>query len=262
MNPAFDLYLERRSWLHSLDPRVKLLLVALSLITLLLFNSLLVIACFLLAFHLILVSARIPWSRIRWVWGRMWPLTLLIFLLWPLFYPQGERALLEFWRIRITDSGLLQGAAMALRVNALAFAFFVLLLSTDQTKLVRGLVKMGLPFEWGLTLAIALRYLPLLYGAYTIISEAQRARGWTVAKGDFLARLRSYAPVLVALIITALRMTDNLSLALAARGFQPGAERTYFRELRLGRADKICLFALAVSFSTFLTARFRYGFGA
>jgi len=262
MDLSFDLYLERRSWLHSLDPRVKLLFVALSLSTLLLFNSLPVMACFLLAFHLILLSARIPWSRIGWIWSKMWPLTLLIFFLWPLFYPQGERVLLEFWRIRVTSAGLIQGLAMALRVNALAFAFFVLLLSTDQAKLVRGLVKLGLPFEWGLTLAIALRYLPLLYGAYTAVSEAQRARGWMVAKGSLYVRLKSYVPVLVALIITALRMMDNLSMALAARGFQPGAKRTYFRELKLGNADKVCLFALIVLFSALLTARFRCSFGA
>jgi len=69
-------------------------------------------------------------------------------------------------------------------------------------------------------------------------------------------------PILVAMIITALRMTDNLSMALAARGFQPGGKRTYLRELKLGDADKVCLFALTVLFSALLTARFRYSFGA
>jgi len=156
---------------------------------------------------------------------------------------------------------LLQGLSTALRVDALAFAFLVLLFSTDQARLVRGLVKLGLPYEWGLTLAIALRYLPTLYGIYTTVSEAQQARGWIIGEGGFVRRIRSYLPILVAVIVTALRLADNLSLALAARGFQPGVRRTYLRELKLNLADKICLSLLAASLIVFLSVRFRHSLG-
>jgi energy-coupling factor transport system permease protein len=147
-------------------------------------------------------------------------------------------------------------------VDALAFAFLVLLFSTDQARLVRGLVKLGLPYEWGLTLAIALRYLPTLYGIYTTVSEAQQARGWVIGEGRFVQRIKSYLPILVAIIVTSLRLADNLSLALAARGFQSGDKRTHLRELKLGPADKVCLPFLAASLIVFLIFRFRHGFGA
>jgi energy-coupling factor transport system permease protein len=188
----------------------------------------------------------------------MWPITLLIVLLWPIFYPQGDKVLLQVWRVRITTQGILQGLSTALRVDALAFAFLVLLFSTDQARLVRGLVKLGLPYEWGLTLAIALRYLPTLYGMYTTVSEAQQARGWVVGEGSFIQRIKSYLPILVAVIVTALRLADNLSMALAARGFQPGARRTYLRELKLGPADKVCLPLLALSLILSLILRFAW----
>jgi energy-coupling factor transport system permease protein len=191
----------------------------------------------------------------------MWPITLLIVLLWPIFYPQGDEVLLQVWRVRITTQGILQGLSTALRVDALAFAFLVLLFSTDQARLVRGLVKLGVPYEWGLTLAIALRYLPTLYGMYTTVSEAQQARGWVVGEGSFVRRVRSYLPILVAVIVTALRLADSLSMALAARGFQSGTRRTCLKELELGLVDKVCLLLLALSLIAFLIFRFRYGLG-
>ena len=262
MSASVDLYVARRSWLHELDPRTKLAFTLLSLILLLSFEHLLLMVSFLVVAHLILLSARIPWSRIRWIWERMLPLTVLILVLWPLFYREGEGILLEVWRVRVTAFSLREGAAMALRVNGLAFACFILLLSTSQSELVRGLVKWGLPFSWGLTLAIALRYLPTLYGIYTTISEAQQARGWVIGRGDLGKRLRSYMPVLVAVIITALRMADNLSLALAARAFGARRDRTCLKEVHFRTVDGVLLVGMAGLFLALMVARFYFGFGA
>jgi len=261
MSFAFDLYVDRPSWLHRLDPRTKLAFVVASSVLLLSFSSPFVSAAFLLGIHAMLWSGKVPASRLRWAWQRMWPITVLILLLWPIFYPQGNEVLWQVWRIRITTQGLWQGLSTALRVDALAFAFLVLLFSTNQARLVRGLVKLGLPYEWGLTLAIALRYLPTLYGIYTAVSEAQQARGWVIGEGGFVRRIKSYLPILVAVIVTALRLADNLSLALAARGFQPGAKRTHLRELELSPADKVCLPLFAVSLIVFLVVRFRHSLG-
>lgn len=237
MTGRFDLYLSRDSWLHQLDPRTKFAFVGVSFLLLLSSSHPTFLAGYLVTVHLLLWSANIPWGRLRWLWRQMWPLTLLILLLWPLFYPAGQPVLWSFWRVRITLPSLLQGLAAALRIDSLAFAVFVLLVSTDQARLIQGLVRLGVPFEGGLTLAIALHYLPLLYGAYGTITDAQRSRGWTPERGSLFSRARAYVPTLIALVIAALRLSDTLTLALAARGFRPGHPRTTYRTLRLGRLD-------------------------
>lgn len=246
MSTRFELYVVRSSWLHLLDPRTKLAFVGVSFALLFLSNHPALLVSYLAAVHLLLWTAHIPWSRIRWLWRQMWPLTLLIFLLWPLFYPVGRPVLWAFWQVRITLPSLLQGLTAALRVDGLAFGVFVLLASTDQARLVQGLVQLGMPFEWGLTLAIALRYLPLLYGIYGTITDAQRARGWTPERGSLPTRLRAYVPTLVALIIAALRLSDALTLALAARGFRPGHPRSTWHPLKLRRPDKLWLAGLGL----------------
>jgi energy-coupling factor transport system permease protein len=247
MTGRFDLYLSRDTWLHRLDPRTKLAFVGVSFLLLLTTDHLPFLAGYLAAVHVLLRTASIPSERIRWLWRQMWPLTLLILLLWPLFYPSGQPLLWSFWRVRITLPSLLQGLAAALRIDGLAFAVLVLLVSTDQTHLVQGLVRLGIPFEWGLTLAIALRYLPLLYSVYGTITDAQRSRGWAPERGPLLSRLRAYVPTLVALVIAALRLSDTLTLALAARGFRPGHPRTTYRALRLELVDWLVLAGLAAT---------------
>jgi energy-coupling factor transport system permease protein len=246
MSPRFDLYVSRQSWLHQLDPRTKVAFVGVSFLLLLLADGLVTSVAYVVLVHLLLWGARIPRGRILWLWRQMWRVSLLILVLWPLSSPVGSPVLLDWWRIRITLPGVRQGLLAALRVNALAFVVFVLLLTTDQAQLVQGLVQLGLPFEWGLTLAIGLRYLPLLYGTYGTISDAQRARGWTPERAGPVRRLRAYVPTLVALVISALRLTDTLTLALAARGFRPGHSRTTRRPLRLRRTDWACLGGLAL----------------
>lgn len=258
MSSRFDLYVARDSWLHYLDPRTKLAFVAVSFVLLFLSGHPLLLVGYLVAVHLLLWVARIPLDRIRGLWSQMWRLTLLILVLWPLFHPLGEPVLWSFWRVRITLPSLLQGLAAALRVGGLAFAVFVLLMSTSQARLVQGLVRLGLPFEWGLTLAIALRYLPLLFNVYSTITDAQRARGWTADRGSLPTRIRAYVPTLVAMIIASLRLSDTLTFALAARGLRPGYPRTTYRSLRLGQADWWCLVGLGLILA--VAVGFRLGF--
>ena len=234
------------SWVHRLDPRTKIAFVVGSFAVLLPADHLVSVVGYLVMAHVLLWQARIPGERIIRVWRQLLPVTLLILILWPLFNPIGRPVLLDWWRIRITVPGVIEGLVAAIRMNGLAFAVSVLLLTTDQTAFVQGLVHLKMPFEWGLALAIGLRYLPLLHGTYGTIVDAQRARGWTPKRDRLLRRVRAYGPTLVALVVYALRLADNLTLALAARGFQPGRPRSVRRPLRLGRADRVCLVGVAV----------------
>lgn len=237
MSFSFDLYVERRSWLHRLDARVKLLFVAVASGLLLAYHDLPVMLGALAGAHAILLSAGIPRSRIRWVWRMMLPITILIPILWLLFYDDGGRLLLSFWFVRVTTMDVVRGLAVALRVDALAFVFFIWLFSTDQATLVRSLVRLGLPYEWGLVVAIAFRYLPTFYGVFGTIQDAQQARALDLSKGGPLKRARSYLPILVAMIITALRTTENLSRALEARAFGSRTRRTCLHDLHARPLD-------------------------
>jgi energy-coupling factor transport system permease protein len=102
--------------------------------------------------------------------------------------------------------------------------------------LVRAFVKLGLPYTWGLTISLTLRFLPAIQNLFHSVRDAQAARGWT-AQGNLFKRFRDYLPILVAVLIGTLRMSDQLTLALAARGLETMRHRTTWRELHMTRPD-------------------------
>ena len=262
MSHGFDLYLRRDSWLHRFDPRSKLWAVLLAGTVGLVYKQIAVLACLLILAHLILLSARIPAGRIRWLWGRLAPLLVMILILQPLFAPGPGPGLLSLGPLRLTVSGILDGVSFALRAASLAFLAAVLLLTTDPTDLVQGLTKLGLPYSWGLTVGLAIRYLPTTYGLYLTINEAQQARGWIVGKGNLVQRARSYLPILVATIIAALRLSDGLALALAARGLDYPARRTVLHDVRMQPADWLAVAVSTVLFAGLVALRYGLGVGA
>ena len=255
-----SLYVPRDSWLHSLDPRVKLVFALLATIALLSLDSLPIFVLFLVLCHALLLSARIPIARLGWAWRMMLPITILIPLLWPLFSTTTGPILLHLGPVTITWIDVWQGLAMAARVDAMAFAFFVWLFTTDQAGIVMGFVHLGLPYEWGLTLAITLRYVPTLQAAFGRVMDAQRARGLVISNTNPVQAVRAYIPALVPMLIDALRTAENLSWALEARAFgAPGRRRTTRRQLHFGLLDGLALVLMIILFGGLIAARFLWG---
>lgn len=258
----FDLYVPGNSWLHRLDPRAKLLLVVVLLLLALLIRHVAFLAGLLLLAHGLLLAAGVPVERLRWLWARMAPLTLFILLLQPLFAADSGRTLLAWGPLTVTTGGVWEAVSFALRANAMAFVAAILLFVTDQQDLVRGLVRLGLPFDYGMTFSLALRYLPTTYGLWLSISDAQRVRGWTPERQHWWQRLRAYLPVLVAVMIGSLRFSDELGLALAARGFGARRARSVWHEVRFGPLDWAVCGATVLLLGVLLWLRFAHGWGA
>ena len=259
---SLALHVSRDSWLHRLDPRAKLWAVLLAMAVGILFRHVGVLAGLLLASHIGLFSARIPRHRIRWFWARLAPLLVMILILQPLFAPGSGPDLLRLGPLRLTLPGILGGVSFALRVVALAFVVAILLLTTEMTDLVQGLVKLGLPYTWGLTVGLSIRHLPTTYSLFSTISEAQQARGWIIGEGNILKRAQSYLPILVATVIAVLRLSDQLALALAARGLGYPAQRTVLHDLRFRPSDYAVVVVTTIAIAGVLYARYGLLFGA
>jgi energy-coupling factor transport system permease protein len=257
-----SLYVPGDSWLHRLDPRVKLGFALLTTVALMSLGSLLVFVFFLALCHGVLLSARVPAARFVWAWRLMLPITVLIPVLWPLFSTASGPALLRLGLLSVTWPDVWQGLAMAARMDAMAFAFFVWLFTTDQTEMVLGFVKLGMPYEWGLTVAIALRYVPTLHTAFERVMDAQRARGLVISGTNPVQAARAYIPGLVPMLILALRTAENLSRALEARAFgAPGRHRTSRRQLNFGWVDSLVLALIAALLCGVIAARILWGLG-
>lgn len=242
MSAGYDLYAPGDSWLHRLDPRVKLILSATAALLVLLWSSLPLLVATLILAHLLLALARYPRGLVIGVWRALAPLLILIVVLWPVFDRRGEPVLLALGPLIVTGEALLRGLATALRIAALSFTLLLWLGTTDQRSLVRSLVRLGLPFSLGMALTIGLRFIPTFAGVYQTVSEAFQARGLTLPPRG-LRRLRAMLPILVAALVTALRMSEQLGWTLAARGVGAPVRRTTLRDLAMRPADWLALAA-------------------
>lgn len=247
MAVSFDLYVPGISPLHRLDPRVKLLLTLDLTLALFLWPTPWLVALVLVGTQLALWAAGVPWTRLRWVWAMMLPLHVLVPLAWFLFQPVGP-VLLAWGPLRLSLGGLWGGLWAVLRLDALAYAAFLWLFTTEPSRMLRAFAGLGLPYSLALTLALALRYLPTVAGLYRQISDAQRARGLALDEGSWWHRLSARRPILTAVMISTLRLAQFLGWALEARALgatlPSGQGRTTWRPLRLSRADRFWLVVL------------------
>ncbi len=245
MNISFDLYIPGNSWLHRLDPRVKLWAVALGLIVPFIVD-LPILTGYLILIHLLLLSARIPWHRLQWIWQQLIFLLAMILLLQPFFTPSGA-VWITLGPLQLTEGGMAYAVYLALRVIAMALLTSGLLFTTDQRDLVQAFVRLGMPYTWGLTISLTLRFLPAIAGLFTAVREAQASRGW-ISEGNFVRRTRDYLPVLIAVVIGSLRLSDDLTLALAARGLGAGPRRTVWHDLAMRPLDWIIALLVTLTF--------------
>lgn len=256
MTASFDLYLHRDTAIHRLDPRVKLAFVVEATLLTFLWPS---IGMALVMIGICTVGfwrARIPAGHVTRIFRLVGPLMVMVFALTAIFGRGTGEALLAIGPLAITAASLAHGALLALRLLALATIIFLWLYTTEQASMVRGFVALGLPYEWGLTLALALRYLPLFASLFEQVRDAQQARGLDLEQKSFRGRLQAYQPVLVAMIISALRNSEHLGWALEARALgAPGVRRSTFRPLRLRAADVIALALFSAAFGVGITLR-------
>ncbi|MGB9022583.1 MAG: energy-coupling factor transporter transmembrane component T [Candidatus Bathyarchaeia archaeon] len=262
MSLKYDLYIERDTMIHRLDPRVKLIGAGLGMIAAVAVSNLLVLAVIYAIVLIVIKLGQVTWERFKFAFRTILPVSIMIICLWPLFYRTGTPVLFSWGPIVITLPSILAGISSALRINVMAFCAFALLYTTAQGSLVRGLVRLGLPYEYGLSLAIALRYIPTFGGIILMIMDAQKARGLELDKGNFMRKILKYVYVMAPVVITALRMADQLSLAIESRAFGAPTKRTYVIDLKMRAADGLALGAVAVAFGALMFARLLYGFGA
>ncbi len=255
---AFDFYVAGRSRLHKLDPRVKLTLVAAGSIVLFLWLNIPLLIAVLAGIHLVLLSSGYPWRKLSAIWRTIALLLLLIVLIWPVFDKTGD-LLFSIGPLNIHDDALLRGVANAARIAAINFIFILWIGTTDARELVRGFVRLGLPFRWGMALTIGLRFIPTFAATFATVSDAQQARG-LILSGWWFKRVRGMLPIFIAALVSALRTSEQLAMTLEARGFGASRQRTTLRDIRMTPFDWFVLVVTVAGCAALLWLTLTAGF--
>ena len=112
-------------------------------------------------------------------------------------------------------------------------------LAIDKVRPIRWLSRkwLGYPNALSFTFTTAVRLVPTMAADAQTVVDAQRSRGLELDKGNFLKRIRNYVPILIPLLLIAIRRSLELAEALESRGF-PGKEgRVNLFELKFKPVD-------------------------
>ena len=215
--------------LHNLDPRVKFFMTLVIFTTAILFMNLIPLLVILLVQVPIVLIGKIE---------REWAKTLKggIFLAVIIF--ATNLISFYFFRGRHLTSDMVEFAlSLTLRFIALMTSFSIFFLSTSPDKLSLALDKAGIPYEFNFAFITAIRFVPVLADEAQSIIDAQRSRGLELEKGNLLARIRKYIPILLPLIINSIRRSLELAEAMESRAFGAARRRTNLYTLKMNSGD-------------------------
>ncbi|MDT8395832.1 MAG: energy-coupling factor transporter transmembrane component T [bacterium] len=234
-NIALGNYYPARSPIHSLDPRFKIVALAG-----------LMMATFLIdcpggvGLHSAAIAAAIVLSGVPvpvFLRGlRVFAILFLFTAVLHLFFTPGT-PVLEITApvtISITSEGITRGLLISWRLITVIALSSLLTYTTTPLSITRGLEAMLTPLkrvkfpvqDFSLMMMIAIRFIPVLTGETERVWKAQRSRGADPGRGGLRARSRVLMSVILPVFIGLFRRADELALALEARGYRPGMERT------------------------------------
>lgn len=156
------------------------------------------------------------------------------------------------WIGAVHKDSLLLGLTMITRMGVFALTLPLLLATTQPRDLTLVLVdKLMLPYDYAFMFITSLRFIPTLFIEMDQISQAQGARGFDLSAQPLFKRIKSYMPLVVPLVMIALKKAEHLAMAMETRGYGAG-KRSYLRKLSFTSLDGLinlcfcCLLAVSV----------------
>ena len=240
-------YIAGNSPIHKMDARVKILSSLLFIVLLFLIRS---FASYAVITLFVIFMVKLSGVPLKFILRGLKPLLfILIFTVAINVLMTPGESLAEInifrWTLRITREGVVTGVYMMLRLIYLVIGTSILTLTTSPLMLTDGIEKLLSPFtlikvpahEIAMMMTIAIRFIPTLAEEADKIMKAQTARGADFESGSILRRAKAMIPLLVPLFVSAFRRADELAVAMDARCYRGGKNRTRMKQMKMSRHD-------------------------
>ncbi len=240
---------------HDLDPRLKIIITFIFIISLFLIES---FTGYIFVIIFLAVVIRLSKVPIKFVIKGLRPILFIIgltFVINLLMTP--GRVIFSLGFIKITEEGLIRAGFMAIRLVLLIMGTSMLTLTTSPIILTDGIESLLSPFkrfglpahELAMMMTIALRFIPTLMEETEKIMKAQKSRGADFESGNIMSRAKNLVPLLVPLFISAFRRADELAMAMEARCYRGGENRTRMRQMKITKGDYAAAGVFAIYFA-------------
>lgn len=257
-------YVPGESFVHKLDPRIKILLSLVYIVDLFLVNNFKGYIFIVLFTILVIYISKV---HISYIYKGLKPIFILIIFTGAIniLMTPGKGVALFHWKfINVYKEGLILAAFMSIRLIFLIIGTSIVTLTTSPIELTDGIEKLlnpmkkiGVPaHELAMMMTIALRFIPTLIDETDKIMKAQMARGADIDSGNIFNKAKSLVPILVPLFISSFRRADELAMAMEARCYRGGEGRTRMKKLIITSKDYVAVFSMCVLLSVSIWSNF------
>ena len=278
---ALGKYVPYSSWVHRLDPRVKIATTILLMVAVffpfqhVLDDGSLVNAwamSYLMQAVMVLVISIILWSThmsIRSVISNLRSLWFMVIFLLVIYclVPYQNPTLGVAWTVPAFNNwtvywdSFAEAGRILLRLVLMIELTMILTASTKPLDLTYA-------FEWylsplkilhfpaaevAMTISIALRFIPTLLEDATRVMKAQSSRGVAFEHGSLFRRIAGVTSLIIPLFVSSFMRSEELANAMECRGYDPAAKRTKYRILKFHWSDLFAFLFAAIVMSGFIT---------
>ena len=241
-------YAESDSFLHRLNPLLKLLSLVIVNISILIYPnlllSILILSIVLVLFGIARVHPNLSMKRVKF----LVIFSMLLFFLQVLITQNGTIIFFIIPSIGdnlplfpVTTFGVERGLILSIRFLIIVFSSMLFVAITDPTLLAHALAQVRIPYRYAFTLVIALRFLPLFDVENQVVRMAQKSRGLSTNVRSLSSILRTVRFTFFPLLVSALSRVDELAISMDGRGFGQAKGRSYYRQAHWKHTDSVLM---------------------
>lgn len=254
-------YVPYHSFLHRMDPRVKIALLIFLMVAVFMGYSTyaMTFAMAGIAVALILILLWVSHLSFHQVWSSLKSLWfMMIFLLLIYIFTSRTAGHVAFLigTYPVYYEAFLEAGKILIRLILMIELSLILTATTKPLDLTYALEWYLTPLKWigfpshvvAMTISLALRFIPTILEDVDRIMKAQASRGVDFEHGKIGAKFRAIISLIVPLFVSSFIRSDELANAMECRGYDPSVKRTRYRKLHFSWWDLFfLLFGSAVA---------------
>lgn len=243
-------YSPKDTWIHRLSGVSKMVFFLLWSLTGMLTYDTRVLLVMLVLSVIIFAISKVEWKQVGTVfWFILLFLCINLVAIWVFSPNQGteiygtETVLVKlFGKHNITKEQLLYEFNVMLKYFTVTPVVLLFIVTTNPSEFAASLNRIGISYNVGYSIAIALRYVPDVQSDFTKIKHAQEARGIEMSsKTSLWDRIKKMSSIIFPLIFSSMERIDVVSNAMELRGFGKKKKRTWYMGRKLERNDYLTL---------------------
>ena len=261
-NITFGRYSPFNTFTHKLDPRNKVILMILLMVSIFLqftvWSTNLIMSCINLLFLIVIaIVSKVSLLAFLKNLNSLWFLIIFLTLVYILIpNPSYSLVLVDINGFKIYWDALYQSGYIVLRLMMMLLITMILTSTTKPLDLTYALEWFMTPLKLikfpahaiAMTISIALRFIPTLLDETDRIMKAQASRGVDFDRDGLIKKFKAIISLIIPLLISSFQRSEELANAMEARGYDPDKKRTKYRKLHFSYRDLIGFIAVGLFF--------------